>query len=100
MNLSLNVKPGGKKHWGRGIEKICEACKKNGISKPEYTLHPEDIMVKFMAGKKPKIPKHHTDALEEALEMKLLEAIRNNPKIRQQELLFCGDRLNLILTYI
>lgn len=72
--------------WGRGIEKIWEACKKSGIPKPEYTLHPEDIMVKFIAGKKPEIPKHQNDALDDALGMKLMEVIRHNPKIQQQEL--------------
>lgn len=33
--------------WGRGIEKICEACKKHGVPNPEYILHPGDIMIKF-----------------------------------------------------
>ena len=33
--------------WGRGIEKICEACQKHGIDNPKYTLHSEDIMVLF-----------------------------------------------------
>lgn len=33
--------------WGRGIEKICEACKKHGVPDPEYMLHPGDIMIKF-----------------------------------------------------
>ena len=33
--------------WGRGIEKICEACKNQGINIPEYTIYPEDIMIKF-----------------------------------------------------
>lgn len=33
--------------WGRGIEKICEACKKHGVPNPEYMLHPGDIMIKF-----------------------------------------------------
>ena len=37
--------------WGRGIEKICDACKKHGIENPEYTLYPEDIMVKFKTSK-------------------------------------------------
>lgn len=46
--------------WGRGIEKIWDACKKHGIPKPEYCLHPEDIMVKFMAGKKPKSQKRQS----------------------------------------
>lgn len=35
--------------WGRGIEKIFEACEADGIYKPEYTIHPGDIMVKFSA---------------------------------------------------
>ena len=43
--------------WGRGIEKICEECAKHGIPNPEYTLHPEDIMVKFTGYKPPKTPK-------------------------------------------
>ncbi len=33
--------------WGRGIEKICEACEKHGVPMPEYTLHLEDIKVKY-----------------------------------------------------
>ena len=33
--------------WGRGIEKICEACTVDGIPLPEYTIHPSDVMVKF-----------------------------------------------------
>ena len=35
--------------WGRGIEKICEACKNYGTTLPEYTVYPEDIMIKFEA---------------------------------------------------
>lgn len=35
--------------WGRGIEKICEACSNYGIKIPEYTVYPEDIMLKFEA---------------------------------------------------
>ena len=35
--------------WGRGIEKICEACKNYGTKLPEYTVYPEDIMIKFVA---------------------------------------------------
>ena len=44
--------------WGRGIEKICEACKKHGVPMPEYTLHLEDIMVKFT-------PLGHQDILKD-----------------------------------
>ena len=35
--------------WGRGIEKICEACKEDGLPVPEFTVNPGDIMVKFTA---------------------------------------------------
>ncbi len=35
--------------WGRGIEKICTLCKNYGIPEPEYTVHPGDIMLKFIS---------------------------------------------------
>ena len=35
--------------WGRGIEKICEACKKDDLPIPEFTVNPGDIMIKFTA---------------------------------------------------
>lgn len=35
--------------WGRGIEKICNTCKEDGVPLPEYTIHPGDIMIKFTA---------------------------------------------------
>lgn len=35
--------------WGRGIEKICTACKNDGVFQPEFTVHPQDIMIKFSA---------------------------------------------------
>lgn len=35
--------------WGRGIEKICQACDKDGSPRPEYTINPGDIMIKFTA---------------------------------------------------
>lgn len=35
--------------WGRGIEKICEACAADSLPLPEYTVHPSDVMLKFSA---------------------------------------------------
>ena len=35
--------------WGRGVEKICNLCKEYGIAEPEYTVHPNDIMMMFKA---------------------------------------------------
>lgn len=80
--------------WGRGIEKICEACKKHGVPMPEYTLHLEDIMVKFT-------PLGYQDTLKDqnvlindplnvlinnSLEEKVLSAIKENSHITQAQL--------------
>lgn len=35
--------------WGRGIEKICAACKQAKLPQPTYTINPGDIMIKFTA---------------------------------------------------
>ena len=35
--------------WGRGVEKIFNACKEDGVPEPSYTIHPGDIMIKFIA---------------------------------------------------
>lgn len=35
--------------WGRGIEKICQACEEDGSPAPVYTAHPGDIMIQFTA---------------------------------------------------
>ncbi|MDL2263160.1 putative DNA binding domain-containing protein [Synergistaceae bacterium OttesenSCG-928-I11] len=35
--------------WGRGVEKICRACEADGITHPQYTVNPSDIMIKFTA---------------------------------------------------
>jgi ATP-dependent DNA helicase RecG len=37
--------------WGRGIEKICDACVKDNLAIPEFIVNPSDIMVKFTAPK-------------------------------------------------
>lgn len=35
--------------WGRGVEKICSACKNDGVPQPIYTINPGDIMIEFTA---------------------------------------------------
>jgi len=35
--------------WGRGVEKICAACRKDGVPQPVYTVNPGDIMIQFTA---------------------------------------------------
>ena len=33
--------------WGRGVEKICSALKADNLPMPEFTVRPNDIMIKF-----------------------------------------------------
>ena len=35
--------------WGRGVEKICAACRNDGVPQPVYTVNPGDIMIQFTA---------------------------------------------------
>lgn len=60
--------------WGRGIQKIFDECKEHGIPDPDYKLLGDDLTVSFKASKqvsKPH-PKHQNEALDEALENKIL----------------------------
>ncbi len=81
--------------WGRGIQKICDACKKLGADEPVYIVHGEDIMVKFHALQSAKVPnsktpKHQSTAdfgaLDDALVQKILEVLRHKPEISQSEM--------------
>ena len=81
--------------WGRGIEKICEACKSHGVPMPEYTLHLEDIMVKFTLSKQPKVPDDSNGTLNGTLEEKILLMIKKNPHATQQQIALeidCSER--------
>lgn len=42
--------------WGRGIQKMCDACKTIGADEPEYIVHGGDIMLKFNALQSAKVP--------------------------------------------
>ena len=77
--------------WGRGIQKIRDACRKLGTDEPEYMIHGEDIMVKLKALQSAKVtesktPNRHDDGLNVGLENKILEFIRENPKITMLEI--------------
>lgn len=69
--------------WGRGIEKICSACKNDGAPLPQYTINPGDIMIQFTAGKdrvvRPVISKvtdRVTDKVIENLDDKSLQILK------------------------
>lgn len=89
--------------WGRGIEKICEACKEHGVRLPEYTLHMEDIMIKLtplMDSRKEKKQTVTLDGtldgtLSGTLEENILSAIRKNSKVTQSQIALeidCSER--------
>lgn len=74
--------------WGRGIQKIRDACKNLGSEAPEYMVHGEDIMVKFTALQSAKVPDSKTpkdqnepldEPMEQPLEEKILQVICKTP---------------------
>lgn len=69
--------------WGRGIEKICAACKNANVPMPEYTANPGDIMIKFSAPEelavryiRPKVTEKVTDKVIENLDDKSLKILK------------------------
>ena len=67
--------------WGRGIEKICQACEEDGSPLPEYTIHPGDIMIQFIAAEE-RIVRTSLDKVTEGVteaEQKLLSLLLEDP---------------------
>ncbi len=77
--------------WGRGIQKICEACRELGTAEPEYTVLGDDLTVKFTALESAKVsdikaPKYQIDTLDNTLDKKILALIEGKPTITQNEM--------------
>ena len=60
--------------WGRGIEKICQACEEDGSPLPEYTIHPGDIMIQFIAAED-RIVRTSLDKVTEGVTEKVTEKV-------------------------
>lgn len=82
-------------HWGRGIQKICDACQELGADLPVYELLGNGLRVHFNALqsaiiKDSNTPKHQIDVLsgvlDDVLAGKIMEALRNKPHVTQTEL--------------
>lgn len=81
--------------WGRGIEKICDACSENGCPPPEFTINPGDIMVKFTAsedqivrrpgGVTERVTERVTEKVTEK-EMQVIELLQEDPGYTYAEL--------------
>lgn len=77
--------------WGRGIQKIIDACKNLGADAPEYIVSGGDIMVKFTALQSAKVPdskapNRHNGALDVGLEKEIIKMILENPKLTMAEI--------------
>lgn len=59
--------------WGREIEKICTVCKNDGVFQPEFTVHPQDIMIKFSAPED-RVVRTSTDRVTEKVTERVTEA--------------------------
>lgn len=59
--------------WGRGIEKICNACEEDGVPQPEYEIEPNDIMIKFTAPED-RIIRRVTDGVTDRVTDRVTEA--------------------------
>ena len=81
--------------WGRGIEKIFNACKAENVPMPEFTVHPGDIMIHFTA------PKEFTflgakdddqDTIQDTIQDKKLDLLKfcMTPKTRNEMQKYTG----------
>lgn len=77
--------------WGRGIQKICEACKQHGNPEPMFTVLGGDITVKFTALQNFKVPNRQFGGLDGGLEDKILSVIKINPNLTQNEIAIATD---------
>ena len=67
--------------WGRGVEKICSACQKDGVPQPKYTVHPGDIMIQFTA------PENRVVRVNDRVTEKVTTRVTTKVTIKEQELL-------------
>ncbi|MDY4516810.1 MAG: ATP-binding protein [Lachnospiraceae bacterium] len=76
--------------WGRGIQKICEACKRHGIPEPEFEVLGGDITVKFTALQMTKNLNRQNGGLDGGLDGgladRIIDILKANSKITQKNL--------------
>lgn len=82
---SVFYKAGFIESWGRGVEKMWEACEEAGVPAPEYTINPGDIMIHFKAPEN-LIVRTHSEVTERVNE-KVNDRVNNKVNERQAELL-------------
>ena len=75
--------------WGQGIKKICDACIALGAELPKYEIIGTGLRVYFPALKsalidQPKVPKDHTDTLDDTLADKIIALLKEDPSMKQE----------------
>ena len=83
--------------WGRGIDKMCKACKQHGISEPVISVEEGGVWIRFdfeVQGKDP--IKTQVKKLGNT-RIKILHAMKNNPKITGPKL---AEMLGISITAI
>ena len=87
--------------WGRGIEKMCTACRNYGSPEPVYITHPCDLMVRFDAAPSVmpfieeerrkaeaarSVSEHQLEETTQKTTQKMIELMRSNPTITIESL--------------
>lgn len=84
--------------WGRGIEKMCSACKSYNAPEPQYLVHSNDIMILFKASGKylelannkvtENYPENDLKVTEKVTEKQfaIIELLRVSPNITQAQI--------------
>lgn len=75
--------------WGQGIKKICDECIALGAELPKYEIIGTGLRVYFPALKsalidQPKVPKDHTDTLDNTLADKIIALLKEDPSMKQE----------------
>lgn len=77
--------------WGRGVQKIWDACKELGVEMPKYELLGTGLRICFKALKsaiidESKVPKNHSGTLDGTLEEKVVQIILGMPSSTQADI--------------
>lgn len=68
------------------MEKICKLCKEHGIPEPEYTVHPNDIMLLFRAENPDLHGRDQENVQEKSRASLIVDFIRADSSISLREL--------------
>lgn len=72
--------------WGRGIQKIQQACRNAGIKEPVYQIIGNDLTVTLCAPDSKTSSKTSRDVLKDAIDDRIMDLIQTNPHITQTDL--------------